>query len=385
MLTASCFVVFSQADAGKDTTICTPGSPVTIGTEDNPDYCYTWESSDGTFSSKLATPEVSPTVTTTYYLTVTGPNFSFTDEDDVTVSVYDIESVTFEEDQSSLGGYGFDDKSSDGPWISVATLSSTTAIVKTNPPSEFKGVYLADGEESFYTLVNRVPSSGEYTFGIQVYNTGEGTIEARCGTKDGPLLCESCSLKVAVYDILPITLSLVEVREDDEETSVPIPFFAPALELYLDHAYAQACVEWSVTIEPSVCELNFNLNNNPILDMPEESDLIISGCPTGTGKTLFFPNMIIDHGALGFNDIGNNYGFISLINIFSEDGHYDNVLSIIAHELGHSLGLSHPQFNCVDPGALSCISFVDHQNLMTGKNCWSQRDKLRKCQWDIIR
>lgn len=88
----------AQADAGDDKAICSSGS-VEIGTDMDPSWCYFWEDDKGN-KSFPATPKitVNPASTTTYTVTVTGPDFSFKDKDDVKVTVIKsikIKEVTF--------------------------------------------------------------------------------------------------------------------------------------------------------------------------------------------------------------------------------------------------------------------------------------------------
>jgi len=95
LLTLACMLfmpkAFSQADAGPDTTICGEGSVVIGGGDEDPDYCYSWSPQTGLSDPHILHPVASPTVTTTYVLTVVGPDFSFRDEDQVTVTVEEAE------------------------------------------------------------------------------------------------------------------------------------------------------------------------------------------------------------------------------------------------------------------------------------------------------
>lgn len=73
------------ANAGADKTIC-PSISTTIGTAALSGSTYAWASASG-FTSTLATPSVSPSVTTTYYLTVTNVNTQCIAKDTVLVTV----------------------------------------------------------------------------------------------------------------------------------------------------------------------------------------------------------------------------------------------------------------------------------------------------------
>jgi hypothetical protein len=72
------------ANAGRDTLICA-GKNVRIGTSGPNTYTYAWTAQGGNFSSSGQTPLVSPSATTTYYLTVT--NGALSSKDTVVVKV----------------------------------------------------------------------------------------------------------------------------------------------------------------------------------------------------------------------------------------------------------------------------------------------------------
>lgn len=74
------------ANAGSDTTICA-GASVQIGTAQLPNHTYSWTSNPAGFVSNLATPVVSPTVNTVYYLTLTNASSTCTTTDSVKVSI----------------------------------------------------------------------------------------------------------------------------------------------------------------------------------------------------------------------------------------------------------------------------------------------------------
>lgn len=83
--------LFAQADAGADKTI-SGNKGTTIGKPGNSNWCYHWEAtpSDPNLQKDVAQPQVKPSQTTTYKLTVTGPEFSFVSTDEVTVFKFGI-------------------------------------------------------------------------------------------------------------------------------------------------------------------------------------------------------------------------------------------------------------------------------------------------------
>jgi uncharacterized repeat protein (TIGR01451 family) len=74
------------AVAGPDKTLCT-GLTTNIGTPSINGNTYSWSSNPAGYTSLVANPPVSPTVTTTYYLTVTNTNTQCIAKDTVLVTV----------------------------------------------------------------------------------------------------------------------------------------------------------------------------------------------------------------------------------------------------------------------------------------------------------
>ncbi|MFL5753363.1 MAG: PKD domain-containing protein [Bacteroidia bacterium] len=73
------------ANAGSDVTLCN-GSPATIGVASTAGYSYSWSSAPAGFSSSTSNPVVTPTVTTTYYVSTNGGGCAKTDSCVVTVN-----------------------------------------------------------------------------------------------------------------------------------------------------------------------------------------------------------------------------------------------------------------------------------------------------------
>lgn len=77
---------YSQADAGEDKITC-KGTGVTIGGTGDPSWCYNWTPTTGLSDPHILNPTATPNTKTVYKLKVVGPNFSFTEEDEMTVFV----------------------------------------------------------------------------------------------------------------------------------------------------------------------------------------------------------------------------------------------------------------------------------------------------------
>lgn len=80
------FRMTKLADAGDDATLCNSGS-VVLGRCCIQDATYSWSPSTGLSCTDCCNPTATPSVTTTYTLTVTSPDGQCTDTDQVTVTV----------------------------------------------------------------------------------------------------------------------------------------------------------------------------------------------------------------------------------------------------------------------------------------------------------
>ncbi len=95
-----------EADAGPDQTIC-PSQTVQIGsstgaTGGKPPYTYSWTPATGLSNTSAASPQASPTSTTTYTLIVTD-NEAAVDTDYVTVTMHPINEVSAGNDTTLCG------------------------------------------------------------------------------------------------------------------------------------------------------------------------------------------------------------------------------------------------------------------------------------------
>ncbi len=98
------FTFAQTADAGKDRAVCNGNSTKLGGSTSNPDWCYSWLPGEGLDDPKSANPSASPTVTTTYTLTVTSKDFDGKKSDAVKVTVVDvkIKSIEFTSDHNLM-------------------------------------------------------------------------------------------------------------------------------------------------------------------------------------------------------------------------------------------------------------------------------------------
>jgi hypothetical protein len=141
------------ADAGADSVIISGGSVVIGGTPTasggTPLYSYSWTPTTGLDNASFANPTASPTVNTTYTVTVTDSN-GCTDSDDMTVTVIQdccISGFVYGAGTSQpLAGWTVVLEKQTNPWVQNAT-----AITDANGKYSFCG--LAAGEYRVFEVV----------------------------------------------------------------------------------------------------------------------------------------------------------------------------------------------------------------------------------------
>ncbi len=90
---SNCYVRGPVASANASTTQISSGSPITLNssatsvTETNPNYTYSWSSVPAGYTSSVQNPDLSPTSTATYIVTITNTTLGCYDTASVTVNV----------------------------------------------------------------------------------------------------------------------------------------------------------------------------------------------------------------------------------------------------------------------------------------------------------
>ena len=475
--------VFAQADAGQDTTICN-GGMVEIGGEGCDGCCYSWQPTTDLDDPKAQNPNASPTSTTTYTLTVVGPDFSFMDTDDVMVKVANVSMVEFNEVVSQA--YGFDDYTppANVVWKSVEVDGSDKVAAITTPSSDFDAVYFKSTDPGRVRVSPSRATSASERPELTGLAGGTADIQANCGSVDGNNISK---MSVKAYDLKPLTVKVILVHEENDDVqelfilngspheiailagangvlngfpegddeyaflftvittgadgicqssaafddvqvvgigngkpneicvsaggndfrdtspntiptgddaivgndistgldgicqtvakAIDVPstgYSVATIQDYMNNvAYNQAVIQW--TVVESTCATNFDLNRDGMFDDNSwgtaEMNTLISNCKDDSyTKNIFLVDNPTFRG-FGVMDFSQRYGFV-YVDIHTGGQTVENTT---AHELGHGLGLVHPDQNG-DP---------DPQNLMHSVNTNPLR--LRHGQWDTIR
>ena len=156
--------------------------------------------------------------------------------------------------------------------------------------------------------------------------------------------------------------------EDQDQLAPPGPT-EQALEGFLNDVFEQALVEIELTELPPI-EVAFDVNWDLELSLDDQERILIEAAAneandlSGFDKIAF---LVPEVGALdgfiaGFATIGGTYGY-------SASGASPSAMQVVAHELGHNLGLVHAEGD--DENVMFPVAGVTHT-------------KLRKDQWDKL-
>ena len=425
--------IFAQADAGRDTIICS-GDMVTIGWEGCDDCCYSWQPATGLDDAKSSNPSANPTSTTTYTLTVVGKDFSFMDTDDMEVKVANVEEVEFEEILAEPY-YGFDNYSN-SEIFSMSIEKGTTEMVKSiiTPSTDFDEVYFKSTEADNVSVSPANATSATSQITLTGDSEGQSFIEANCGSIEGTNLG---NLSVEAYDLKTLTVKVIVVHEQNDDVQeiepgqgnpampnqvcispgsngfrdTPIGFVfgddeivgknvltgldgicntlainedasstgydLTAITSFLNNiVYKQAVIQWTV-VDGNSCTTNFDLNRDQEFeDLPwsnPERDSIIANCKDDAyDKNIFLVDNPNTSTVVGRMDFNQKYGFVYVNEILQSGGTGCLTEQVFAHELGHGLGLMHT------PSDAKNLMFPNCDN---GAGVW----RLRSTQWDGIR
>lgn len=142
-------------------------------------------------------------------------------------------------------------------------------------------------------------------------------------------------------------------------------------------AYNQAVIDWTVTRLPAV-DVNFDLDRDGQINVDTNflANPEMQAVRDDAGDTSYDYNVFLVDGAsdgsFGFAGFNQRYTFV---HGDSHTGAMQTMSNTIAHEVGHALGMCHPDF-------ASCINDPDNNNLM--HSVATNPMRLRKAQWDQL-
>jgi hypothetical protein len=215
-------VVFSQVvDAGPDTTIC-KGNSIQIGSSgSDPSWCFTWSPDSSLNDKKAPEPVANPVSTTKYKLTVVGPDFSFTDRDDMTVKVINPK-VVFSEDPAQK--YGFDNYgvNNASPWKSLKTGDNDKVYSKITPFADYGHIFFKSTDISNFSLTPKKAVSNNQVLTLTGVIKGSAQLQANGDEENGVNIN---SMNVRAYNELAKTVAIIVVdEENDDEQQIKVGF-----------------------------------------------------------------------------------------------------------------------------------------------------------------
>lgn len=287
--------VGQQAQAGPDTTIC-KDECVTLGGSMDPSWCFHWTPHDGLSDPHSANPSACPAVTTTYTLTVTGPEFSFTSTDQVVVTVVVISDITF----------------NPNPLInSIGTTSQATATVSSGGPL----VWSIEGD-ALGCSINA--NTGVITAGIQ---TGQITVRAK--DTQNPDCYKEADLCLGTGD------DCCPEYEDLTKTFGPISVTIPGKitpTMPLEAGYCRYSCNAAITIQmEGVFQKNYNLPGVTVSwkekpgDPTDFKDVTFTWQGTYTAGTFGIVDANITEISLGVNGSGDLTGSVTFGVFLNQD------------------------------------------------------------------
>ena len=171
-------------------------------------------------------------------------------------------------------------------------------------------------------------------------------------------------LQVAVYNPIEYTVGIRSVKLPGG--SSPEALSNSDVQETLNDIYKQAVISFTVTTL-SEAEVDYDLNDDQLLDI--SANTLTPGSEKGVihpekigdnvDYTIYLVTGVSDSNVLGQAALNKNYAFI-----------YDADANKAAHEIGHALGLDHPE--------------GDADNIMSPYESDRTGTRLRYDQWEIL-
>ncbi len=260
------------------------------------------------------------------------------------------------------GGGGYDDETPNlhaysrfsPPWLSVPQSGSNTVTVSINPTNVLNQIVFDTGgsglisvsptQASGITQVVQVVSSGTLSSASpNLYVRGYGaqnSFTATCNTVAIDILPRATNVTVAIYKVIASTMT------NNPPSNLPTQ---ASLKSYLDGVYGTQANIYMTVLPLVTTNVNYDLNGNGKLDyisnapLSPEQRAITAAVYSATAVNVYYVNML-------YNPAENNEGITygtkpgSVTFIQAAQGALNSSsVNVTAHEIGHALGLKHPQ------------------------------------------
>ncbi len=333
--------------------------------------------------------------------------------------------------------HGWDDRT-DAAKPKKSIKVNDSDVVQANLGADTDDVFFISGDESFVSVLPEVSSVEMETVFLTGEAVGTAVVEARAGATNGPTVAEvevsaydELSKTVAVIlineendDVQVAAVGQVvgpggicvsagannfidsDVNDgpsgadpgDDTIVGMDVTagangvcetfannFTIPGTDVddatlinYMNNvAYNQAVISWTVTRLAAV-DVNFDLDRDGQINVDTNflANAEMQAVRDTAGDTSYDYNVFLVDGAsdgsFGFAGFNQRYTFV---HGDSHTGSTQTMSNTIAHEVGHALGMCHPDF-------ASCINDPDTKNLM--HSVATNPTRLRKAQWDQL-
>jgi len=253
------------------------------------------------------------------------------------------------------GGGGYDDETPklvpfSSPWLSVPQSGSNTVTVSINPTNVLNQVIFDSGgatavsvspaQASGVTQVVQVVSSGTISnANPNLYVRGYGaqnSYTTTCNIVAIDVLPKATNVTVAIYKVVAATMT------NNPPNNVPSQ---ADLKSYLDSVYGTQANIYMTVLPLTTITVNYDLNGNGKLDyttnalLSAEQSAIKASAYNANAVNVYYVNTL--YNPLESNE-GITYGTKPGSVTFIQSTLNSSSVNITAHEIGHALGLQHP-------------------------------------------
>ncbi len=258
------------------------------------------------------------------------------------------------------GGGGYDDETPKlypytFAWLSVPQSGSNTLTVSISPTNVLNQILFDTGGSSLasvspaqaagITQVIQVVSSGTLSnVNPALYVRGYGaqnSYTTTCTSVDIDILSKATNVTVAIYAVT------AQGEPSTAPTNAPTQ---ASLSNYLNQVYGQQVNVYMNVLPLASVVVNYDLNGNGALDYPtngfsSEQIAIISAVSKAGAVNVYYVHALTN-ALVNPPSEGITYGVYTnktATYTFIQDFHYSSTVNVTAHEIGHALGLEHPQ------------------------------------------